>query len=132
FFNNPICGNGVCVTDANGDAEIPNLGFGHYRVCAVPPANNPFGWVQTTTFEGGEEKCIDAWLEEGADGNGAPGEILREPAVLTAHFFGFSKAQDFATAGSGTIKGTVRNYTAWPPGEQLTYSDPVSRPWITL
>ncbi len=129
FNGDPICGTGKCFTNAAGDLTIENLGFGKYDVHAIPPVNNPQQWVQTTTFEG--TRGVDAWLEEGSDGLGAPREILAEPFVQTAHFFGFTRAMA-APGGPGTITGRVRNYVEFPPFAQLTLGQPVNRPWITL
>lgn len=160
WFGNPICTEyldfpggtpaphtgGYCLTDANGDLTIPNLPFGKYKVNAIPPEPNAdsshenVDWVQTTTFEG--THIVDAWQEEGTEGNGAPGEILLEPNVATAYFFGFTAPCNFGntgdtcpnndTAGGFTITGRARNMNAFPPFEQLVLSDPVYRPWATL
>ncbi|MGH6928143.1 MAG: SdrD B-like domain-containing protein, partial [Dongiaceae bacterium] len=134
FDGNPICGDGVCLTDVNGDLTIENLPFGKYLVCAIPPDGNPNEFVQTTTFEGGEEKCIDAWLEEGSDGHGAPGEILVEAGVFTAFFFGFTtNLTDLScSANCESIQGTVRNFVTFPPFEQITFGEPVKLPWVAL
>ncbi|MGH6641555.1 MAG: hypothetical protein ACRED3_02545, partial [Bradyrhizobium sp.] len=129
FNGDPICGTGKCLTDAQGNATIPDIGFGKYEVFAIPPPNNPQQWVQTTTFEG--TRAVDAWLEEGTDGLGAPREILAEPFVLTAHFFGFTRAMA-APGGPGTISGRIRNFVEFPPFAQLALGEPVNRPWITL
>lgn len=129
FNGDPICGDGTCETDAQGNVTIDNLGFGKYGIFAIPPTNNPQQWVQTTTFEG--TRAVDAWLEEGSDGLGAPREILAEPFVQTAHFFGFTRAMA-TPGGPGTISGRVRNFVEFPPFAQLALGEPVSRPWITL
>ena len=124
---------GDCRTDANGRLLVEGLGRGIYEVRMIPP--NGTDWVQTTTFEG--TKVIDAWLEEGADGRGAPGEILVEPFVSTAYFFGFTRDMNWGDPdglppGNGRIEGTIRNLVPFPPFEQLTFGEPVYRPWITL
>ena len=56
-------------------------------------------WYQTTTIDGGLQ--LQAPVEEGSDGTGAPGEQLWEPPTArTAYWFGFVCApQPFATAG---------------------------------
>lgn len=119
---------GFCVTDANGDALIRHIPHGKYEVIVIPPDGTD--WVQTTTYEG--TKVIDAWLEEGADGLGP--EAFIEPELQTAHIFGFVHPMDFPppTGNEGTIKGTVKHFAPFPPGETLAISDPVYKPWIAL
>lgn len=130
FFNNPLCGSGICLTNAAGQVTIQNLAHGKYEVFAIPPDGSD--WVQTTTFEG--TKAVDAWLEEGSDGTGAPGELMVEPAVRTAHFFGFvsDDGRDTGCGGIGTITGTARNWVPFPPFETLTFGAPVDEPWIIV
>ena len=130
WFGNPICGTGRCITDAKGRVLIENLPHGKLEIEALPPDGSD--WLQTTTFEG--TRTVDAWLEEGSDGKGAPGELLREPGVDTAHFFGFVSAdgRDTLCGGSGTITGTARNLVPFPPFETLTFGEAVVEPWIAV
>ncbi len=127
-FGDPICGTGICLTDLHGNLTIPNLSTGKYEVFAIPPTST-LQWIQSSTFEG--SRAVGAWLEEGSDGLGAEFDLVREPFVLTQHFFGFVPAMT-APGGPGTITGTARSFSYWPPGEQLTLSQPINRPWITL
>jgi hypothetical protein len=146
---NPICSfnpnfvgqqpqneNADCITDANGEVFIEGIPYGKYDVFVIPP--NGSDWVQTTTLEG--TKALDAWLEEGTDGRGAPNEILVEPGVPTAFWYGFARGMDWDDPANaslppstgGSIEGTIRNLVPFPPFEQLTFGEPVYRPWIAL
>ena len=128
-FNKPLCG-GTCITDANGEVTITGLPNATYEIMAIPPDGS--SWVQTSTFEGTHEQTVP--LEEGSDGNGAPGEILREPGVQTAFWFGFVKPMDFPVPGpaANVIKGIARDSVGWPPFESNVLGDPVDRPWVAL
>ncbi|MCK6626933.1 MAG: IPT/TIG domain-containing protein [Anaerolineae bacterium] len=121
---NPLCG-GYCVTDNNGDVLIDNLPYGKYEVLVIPPDGSD--WVQTTTIEG--THIIDAWIEEGNDGN-SPREGFQQAAV----WVGFVRPMDnWNGPATGVIRGTVRYIIEWtPPLNPLTLGDPVDRPWIAL
>ena len=54
-----------CVSDANGDIVIPNLGPNRYAVSVTMPTNDQ-NWIQTTTLEG--NKDWDTWVQEGYTG----------------------------------------------------------------
>lgn len=129
WFGRPICGTGKCLTNARGRVTIPNLPHGKFEMKVVPPT---LDYIQTTTFEG--TKVIDAWLEEGTDGKGAPGELLQEPGAQTAYIFGFvhKTKRNTKTSGTGTIAGTARNLVPFPPFEQLTFGEPLVSPWIVV
>jgi hypothetical protein len=140
-LGDPVPGTGgFCVTDATGTVTIENIPYGKYAMQAIPPEPNNDYWVQTLTIEG--TRVIDAFLEEGTDGRGAPGLIVVEPGIPTTFVFGFVGPCDFGdtsdscpdndVAGAGTIVGTTRNLVAWPPGEQGVFGEPVFRPWIAL
>jgi hypothetical protein len=138
YNNNPLCG-GECLTAANGLVTIPNLGPATYFIDVHPPEGdcNPTmdgeqNWYQTTTIDGGLQ--LQAGVEEGSDGTGAPGEQLWEPPTnRTAFWFGFVCApMDFATAGTGEITGTARNWQGWPPFDVLTMGEPVQDPFVAL
>ena len=156
WFGNPLCTQysdfpggtpipgtgGQCVTDANGNVTIDNIPYGKYEMRAIPPEPNNDYWVQTLTIEG--TQGIDAWLEEGTDGRGAIREFLIEPGLPTAYLFGFvgpctfgdpsdtCAFNDDMTGGTGTLIGTAKNWVVFPPFEQLTFGEPVYRPWIVL
>ena len=106
YLNQPLCGDGVCLTEGDGFVEIPNLGPATYFVDVHPPEGPCNGdpdsrWYQTTTIDGGLD--IQAGVEEGSDGTGAPGEQLWEPPNRrTAYWFGFvCTPMDFANPGTG-------------------------------
>jgi hypothetical protein len=78
FHNNPLCG-GDCVTEPDGFVNIPGLGPATYFIYVTPPEagcgpNGTGRWTQTTTIDGGFG--LQAGVEEGSDGSGAPGESL--------------------------------------------------------
>ncbi|MDF5755579.1 hypothetical protein [Spongiactinospora sp. TRM90649] len=135
YHNRPLCG-GVCRTAADGFVQVDDLGPATYFVYVTPPDKcGPGGtgeWLQTTTFDGGFG--VQAGVEEGSDGTGAPGEALWEPPDRrTGYWFGFvCSATGFANPGTGTIEGTARNWKAWPPFEVLTTAEPVGRPYVAL
>ncbi|MCL4301465.1 MAG: IPT/TIG domain-containing protein [Anaerolineae bacterium] len=121
---NPLCG-GYCVTDANGNVTIDNLPYGKYEVIAIAP--NGSDWVQTTTIEG--TPVIDAWIEEGNDGN-SPREGFQQAAV----WIGFVRPMDnWDGPETGIIRGTVKyviEYT--PPINPLVLGEAVYKPWVAL
>jgi len=124
WFGNPICTEyldypggtpkpgtgGFCVSDANGDVFIPNMGPNKYAVEAIPPDGTE--WIQTSTIEGKHEQ--DAWLQEGATGFATEGELFGQTSV----WMGFVRPCEFGNAdddcptnntpGTGEIKGHVR------------------------
>ncbi|MDQ2935213.1 MAG: hypothetical protein M3R49_09610, partial [Chloroflexota bacterium] len=82
YNNVPLCG-GICTSSsAPGDlgfAQIDNLGPATYFIDVHPPdgpcnSNPDSQWYQTTTIDGGLQ--LQAGVEEGSDGTGAPGEQL--------------------------------------------------------
>jgi hypothetical protein len=136
YNNSPLCG-GQCLTAADGLVTINNLGPATYFIDVHPPAgpcnSDPDSqWYQTTTIDGGLQ--LQAGVEEGSDGTGAPGEQLWEPPTArTAYWFGFVCAPTpFATTGTGEITGTARNWQGWPPFDVLTLGEPVQNPFVAL
>jgi hypothetical protein len=141
YYNQPLCG-GSCVTDANGDVTIPNLGPATYFIYVTPPgcpsapapttacANSE--WTQTTTIDGGF--ALLGNVTEKDDGLGMPGETIWEgPGAATGWWFGFvHKSMNFATPGTGSISGTARNWVEWPPFTVTTMGDPVANPFVAL
>ena len=128
YFNDPLCG-GDCVTEPDGFIDIPNLAPGTYFIKVTPPDGS--GWVQTTTIDG--SFAVQAGVEEGSDGTGAPGESLFEPPNRrTGYWFGFAQEHDFANPGSGSITGQARNWVGWPPFDNLVMGDPVADPYVAL
>ena len=136
YNNNPICG-GVCLSDTDGFAQVDDLGPATYFIDVHPPEgpcnDDPnSAWYQTTTIDGGLQ--LQAGVEEGSDGTGAPGEQLWEPPTLrTAYWFGFVCAPtSFSGAGTGEITGTARNWQGWPPFDVLTLGEAVQNPFVAL
>lgn len=139
YFNDPLCGDGVCLSDADGFNTIDNLGPASYFIHVIPPdgpcnSNPASQWYQTTTIDGG--LTLLAPVEEGSDGSGAPGEQLWEPIAggnRTGYFFGFVCAPlDFENPGTGEIVGQARNWVEWAPYTFGTVNDPVEFPFIAL
>jgi hypothetical protein len=138
YNNNPLCG-GNCLTDSDGFVQADALGPATYFIDVHPPESDcntdmpgTQQWYQTTTIDGGLQ--LQAPVEEGSDGTGAPGEQLWEPPNLrTAYWFGFACAPlDFANDGTGEVTGTARNWQGWPPFDVLTLGEPVQNPFVAL
>jgi large repetitive protein len=137
YNNRPLCG-GECLSGSDGFVQINDLGPATYFINVTPPAgrcnSDPNSqWYQTTTIDGGLD--LQAGVEEGSDGTGAPGEQLWEPPNnRTAYWFGFvCGPMPFAdTTGTGEITGTARNWQGWPPFDVLTMGEPVQNPLIAL
>ena len=140
YNNNPLCG-GVCTTsDADADrgfVEIPNLGPATYFIDVRPPdgpcnSDPDSRWYQSTTIAGGLQ--VQAGVEEGSDGTGAPGaQLWVPPSVRTSYWFGFVCAPTpFADPGTGALTGTARNWQGWPPFDVLTLGEPVANPFVAL
>ena len=91
-------GNGIILTDANGEALIQNLSTFRYTVFAIPPQGTP--WLQTTTIDG--LAGIDAWVRVNE-----PPYFAETGAVEWHVWFGFTKPQALPTphGPTGTIKG---------------------------
>ncbi len=136
YNNNPLCG-GECLTATNGLVTVNDLGPATYFIDVHPPdtpcnSDPDSRWYQTTTIDGGLQ--LQAPVEEGSDGTGAPGEQLWEPPTnRTAYWFGFVCApQPFATSGTGEVVGTARNWVEWAPYTMGTVNDPVENPFVAL
>jgi len=136
YNNQPLCG-GDCLTAGDGFVQLNDLGPATYFIDVHPPdqpcnSDPNSRWYQTTTIDGGLQ--LQAPVEEGSDGTGAPGEQLWEaPNNRTAYWFGFTCApQPFANPGTGEITGTARNWTEWAPYTIGTYDDPVPNPFVAL
>jgi hypothetical protein len=84
----PIPGTGgFCVSDANGDVVVKNMGPDKYAVEAIPPDGT--AWIQTSTIEGHFEQ--DAWVAEGSTGYATEGELFGQTVV----WFGFIRPCTF-------------------------------------
>ncbi len=138
----PIPGTGGhCISDANGDLVIPNVGPNRYALSATPPDGQT--WIQTTTLEGNHD--WDAWVMEGATGLDTEFIVAGEP--YPAIFFGFVKPTALpASPATGEIKGLVmatKVYvpttgglglpgTIWGGLRGAKLDKPIDRPWIAL
>ena len=134
-----------CVSDADGDIVIPNLGPNRYGVTVSPPNSS---WGQTTTLEGAKD--FDVWVQEGDSGYDT--ELVVGGEVQPAIQFGFvrSNVNTLASAGApgasgvGTVTGRARKGFTYiggqggvvVPGEPGTAGmkagPAISRPWVTL
>lgn len=134
---------GKCLSRADGQIIIPNIGPNRYTAQVVPP--NGQTWVQTTTLEGWHD--FDVWTQEGASGfdteftgpNNEP-----QPAIP----FGFVRPTSLPTRPirNGEIKGVVAGSKTYIPqvgGVPLNNQDfnigagtkidkPINKPWIAL
>jgi hypothetical protein len=136
YNNDPLCG-GDCVTGPDGSVTLDNLGPATYFVYVTPP-DEPCGnggqWVQTSTFDGGFG--VQAGVEEGSDGTGAPGEQAFEaPNNRTAYWFGFVCTDTNALgAGTASVSGRALNWVGWPPFDELVAdaNEPVRNAYIAL
>jgi len=132
---NPIVdqlGDGIILTDANGEALIKYLAPGKYGIQAVPPPAEE-GWIQTSTIEG--TPTVDAWVKA----NEPPVFVEFGPASYHT-FFGFVKQFDeLATlpnpdGNTGQITGkVVFNHFGKPPNVQGFWpGEPVAGAWVGL
>ncbi len=108
----PIEGTGgVCLSDANGDLVIPNVGTNRFEVWVVPPDGTQ--WTQTTTLEG--NKPFDTWVIEGW--NGWDTEFVTAGENFPVTIFGFVQPTNFLTdtAVTGEIRGLVAETEVYVP-----------------
>jgi hypothetical protein len=130
---------GKCVSDANGDIVIPNLGPNRYAATVVPPTGQT--WVQTTTLEGGHD--WDIWTQEGDTGYDQEQTIGGERVPYVDFGFVAPKAMTGNAAATGRIRGTAvlgRTYVGGQGGVTLpndgvagaNITGPVPQPWVAL
>lgn len=129
---------GKCVSDANGDILIPNLGPDRYAASVVAPTGQV--WAQTTTLEGNFD--WDIWVQEGDTGYDTEQTLGAEKVPYVD--FGFvSPKQLAAGSATGEITGTAvvgRPYVGGQGGITVPetgvagakVSGPVSQPWVAL
>ena len=106
-----------CVSDANGDILIPNLGPNRYAAQVVPPSGGPV-WVQTTTLEGSHD--WDIWVQEGDTGYDTEQTLGGERVPYVD--FGFVSPKALTGTATGEIVGTVvlaRTYVGGQGGVSL-------------
>jgi hypothetical protein len=92
---------GKCVSNAQGDILIPNMGPNRYASQVVPPTGTD--WAQTTTLEGAHD--WDIWTQEGDTGFDTEQTVGAEqvPAVD----FGFVQPKALPPGPTGEIKGVA-------------------------
>jgi hypothetical protein len=99
-----------CVSDANGEILIPNLGPDRYATTVVPPAGSD--WVQTTTLEGGHD--WDEWVAEGATGYDSELVVGAEKTAVVS--MGYVPPATIS-GGNSTVKGRVVRGRLYIPGK---------------
>jgi hypothetical protein len=102
---------GACLSDANGDVFIPNMGPNRYTALVAAPKGQT--WYQTTTLEGNID--FDTWVMENSSGYDTEMTVGSEPFPPT--FFGFVKATSLPAASlTGEVKGVVAAMKNYVPG----------------
>jgi hypothetical protein len=128
---------GKCVSDANGDVVIGNLGPDRYAAQIVPPTGQT--WAQTTTLEGSWD--WDVWVQEGDTGYDTEQTVGGEPVPYVD--FGFVKPTALTGTTPGEIVGSAvlaRTYVGGQGGVTLpnagvagaNIAGPVPQPWVAL
>lgn len=129
--------NGRCISDANGDITIRNLGPNRYAAQVLKPAGS--SWMQTTTLEGGHD--WDVWAQEGDTGYDTEQTIGGERVPYVD--FGFTPAKSLPAGPTGAVKGVImheKSYIASQGGQRIAgygvaggvYDGPVANPLIAL
>jgi hypothetical protein len=115
----PIPGTGgACVSDANGDIVIPNVGPNRWAVSCTPPPGTD--WIQTTTLEGSHD--WDTWLQEGGTGFDTEFAVAGEPFPFTIFGYVLPTALPSNPAITGEVKGVVAAAKVYVPlGGGLPY-----------
>ena len=104
---------GRCLSDANGDLVIPNLGPNRYALSVTPPDGS--SWVQTTTLEGNLD--WDTWLMEGATGLDTEFVVAGEP--FPASIFGYVQPKAMpASSATGRIKRVIDTVKVYVPAKE--------------
>jgi hypothetical protein len=128
---------GKCVSDANGDITIENLGPDRYASQVIAPTGQT--WAQTTTLEGNWD--WDVWVQEGDTGYDTEQSVGGEKVPYVD--FGFVAPKALPARSSGEIVGTAvlgRTYVGGQGGVTLptagvagaSIAGPVARPWVAL
>ncbi|OLB80437.1 MAG: hypothetical protein AUI14_06785 [Actinobacteria bacterium 13_2_20CM_2_71_6] len=126
-----------CVSDANGDILIPNLGPNRFGAQIVPPSGQT--WVQTTTLEGGHD--WDIWVQEGETGFDTEQTLGGERVPFVD--FGFVQPKALTGTATGEIVGTAviaHTYVGGQGGVTLpnagvagaSIAGPLRQPWVAL
>ncbi|MET8846784.1 SdrD B-like domain-containing protein [Amycolatopsis sp. NPDC004625] len=128
---------GKCLSDANGDVVIPNLGPDRYAAQIVPPTGTD--WAQTTTLEGAHD--WDIWTQEGDTGFDTEQTVGAEP--VPAVDFGFVRPKALPAGPTGEIKGVavqIDTYVGGTSGVTVpnagvagaSVRGPVDKPFVAL
>jgi hypothetical protein len=128
---------GKCVSDAQGDIVIPNMGPDRYAAQVVPPTGT--NWVQTTTLEGAHD--WDIWTQEGDTGFDTEQTVGAEP--VPAVDFGFVQPKALPPGPTGEIKGVavqINTYVGGTGGVGVPNAGvagasvrrPVDKPFVAL
>ncbi|WP_329045916.1 hypothetical protein OG738_30290 [Amycolatopsis sp. NBC_01488] len=128
---------GKCVSDAQGDILIPNMGPDRYAATVIPPVGTD--WAQTTTLEGAHD--WDIWTQEGDTGFDTEQTIGAEP--VPAVDFGFVRPKALPAGPTGEIKGVavqIDTYVGGTGGVGVpnagiagaSVRGPVDRPFVAL
>ena len=88
-----------CVSDANGDITIPNMGPDRYASIVVPATGT--NWAQTTTLEGAHDH--DIWVQEGDTGYDTEQTVGGERIPYVD--FGFVQPKALPAGPTGEIVG---------------------------
>jgi SdrD B-like domain/Polysaccharide lyase family 4, domain II/IPT/TIG domain len=127
---------GKCVSDANGDITIPNMGPDRYAAQVVP--NDP-KWVQTTTLEGAHDH--DIWVQEGDTGYDTEQTVGGERVPYVD--FGYAPQTALTGTAAGAVKGVavqINTYVGGAGGVNVpnagvagaSVRGPVKAPWVAL
>ncbi|MCW2642633.1 MAG: pectin lyase-like protein [Dactylosporangium sp.] len=130
---------GRCISDAQGNIVIENLGPDRYASQVVAPTGQV--WAQTTTLEGNFDH--DIWVQENDTGLDTEQTIGGEPVPYVHFGFVSPKALPANAATTGEIVGTAvvgRTYVGGQGGTTLpnngvagaSIAGPVSQPWVAL
>ncbi|NJC73807.1 hypothetical protein HC031_29440 [Planosporangium thailandense] len=130
---------GKCVSDANGDIVIPNLGPDRYAASVVAPTGQV--WAQTTTLEGSYD--WDIWVQEGDTGYDTEQTLGAEKVPYVDFGFVQPKTLPVNSRIKGEITGTAvvgRPYIGGQGGATVPETGmagakidgPIKEPWIAL
>jgi hypothetical protein len=130
---------GRCISDANGDIVIENLGPDRYAAQVVAPTGEV--WAQTTTLEGNWD--WDVWVQEGDTGFDTEQTLGGERVPYVDFGFVAPKGLPAQQGVTGEITGTAvlgRTYVGGQGGVTLpnagvagaNIAGPVPQPWVAL
>lgn len=130
---------GRCLSNAQGDIVIPNIGSNRYGVTLSKPASKA-DWVQTTTLEGSHD--WDVWVINGDTGLDSEMVVGGEPVPWVE--FGYVEPRNLPATGGAHVRGqilvgltyvggnggiTIPGGTGTAGGKE---GNPIKRPWISL